>query len=108
MIIIISNVSDFEKPFIRNISLPAVHNTCNMSQGLSGLVPCLSLEEQIYQADDLVSLSRQASTEPLCQDSQSSGSCQTFSMDSDPEEKGFMDVKVIPASFHRSNSQQVH
>ena len=81
-----------------------------MSQGLSGLVPCLSLEDQIYQADSLVSLNSIASlpsTEPFSLSSHSTGSCGTFSMEVGAEEKGFMDVKVTPAAFQRSNSKQV-
>ena len=81
-----------------------------MSQGLSGLVPCLSLEDHIYQAEDLISLNSMASlstTELVNLDRHSLRSCGTYSMESDIEEKGFMDVKVIPSAFHRSNSKQV-
>jgi hypothetical protein len=81
-----------------------------MSQGLSGLVPCLSLEDHIYQADDFISLNSMASlstTEPVSLDRRSLRSCGNYSMESDMDEKGFMDVKVIPAAFHRSNSKQV-
>jgi len=78
-----------------------------MSQGLSGLVPCLSLEDQIYQTDSLVSLNSVTSlpsTELSSLSSHSTGSCGTVQ----EEEEGFMDVRVIPAAFQRSNSKQCY
>jgi len=80
-----------------------------MSQGLSGLVPNLSLEDHIYQVDDLISLTSQTSLpnrELSSPDSHSIRSCDTCCMETEPTEKGVMDVQVVPAAYHRSNSNQ--
>ena len=63
-----------------------------MSQGLVGIGP--------NQAEDLTSLTSSTTREMSSSDMNSVRSC-------DREEKGVMDVQVVPASFHRSNSSQV-
>jgi len=80
-----------------------------MSQGLSGMVPNLSLEDHIYQVDDLISLTSQTSLpnrELSSPDSHSIRSCDTCCMETEPTEKGVMDVQVVPAAYHRTNSNQ--
>ena len=62
-----------------------------MSQGLVGIGP--------NQAEDLTSLTSSTTRKMSSSDSHSVRSCD--------REKGVMDVQVVPASFHRSNSSQV-
>ena len=74
---------------------------------MSGMVPDLSLEDHIYQAEDLISLTSinsLPSGELKRPDSHSMTSCDTCCMETDATEKGMMDVQV----HHRSNSYQVH
>ena len=39
-------------------------------------------------------------------DSHSVRSCDACCMETEPTEKGMMDVRVVPAAYHRSNSNQ--
>jgi len=79
-----------------------------MSQGLSNIVPNLSIEDHLYQAEELIGLTSSNSLprEVSSPDSHSVRSCDTCCMETEPTEKGVMDVRVIPAEYHRSNSNQ--
>jgi len=79
-----------------------------MSQGLSGLVPKLSLEDQIYPPEDLINLSGASSNLPKrdLSSPDSINSCDTCCVENEPTEKGIMDVRVQPAAYHRTNSNQ--
>ena len=75
------------------------------------MVPNLSLEDHIYQVEDMISLTSTNSMptrELSSPDSHSVRSCDTCCMETEPTEKGMMDVHVVPAAYHRSNSNQVH
>jgi len=96
------------------------------SQGLSGLVPNLSLEDHIYQAEDLISLSQTSGSgsarggggvspdtvnnERMRSSSVNSNhslhSGDSCCLDPVPTHRGRMEVNVVPASYHRSNSYQ--
>ena len=88
------------------------------SQGLSSLVPGLSLEDHIYQAEDLISLTgggtmgrgeRQSPDSVGRARSQSAASvrsCESCCLDTEAEARGRLEVSVVPASYHRSNSYQ--
>eukprot|EP00090_Calanus_glacialis_P014030 TRINITY_DN22662_c0_g1_i2.p1 TRINITY_DN22662_c0_g1~~TRINITY_DN22662_c0_g1_i2.p1 ORF type:complete len:378 (-),score=117.05 TRINITY_DN22662_c0_g1_i2:158-1291(-) len=80
-----------------------------MSQSLSSMVPNLSLEDHIYQAEDMISMTNTTSMptrEVSSPDSHSVRSCDACCMETEPTEKGMMDVRVVPAAYHRSNSNQ--
>lgn len=77
-----------------------------MSQ-LTNLVPDLSLEDTILDPEELIMMStpregRDTDTHSL----RSVASCDSCCMDMEPTEKGKLEVRVVPASFHRSNSIQ--
>ena len=94
------------------------------SQGLSSLVPNLSLEDHIYQAEDLISLSQTSgargggggvspdtvNNERMRSSSVNSNhslhSGDSCCLDPVPTHRGRMEVTVVPASYHRSNSYQ--
>lgn len=92
------------------------------SQGLSNLVPNLSLEDHIYQAEDLISLSQTSgargggvspdtvNNERMRSSSVNSNhslhSGDSCCLDPVPTHRGRMEVTVVPASYHRSNSYQ--
>ena len=84
------------------------------SHGLSNLVPNLSLEDHIYQAEDLISLSQgQGSRGGVSPDTvnthtRSASATSNLSINSlePPTHRGRMEVIVTPASYHRSNSHQ--
>ena len=79
-----------------------------MSQGLSSLVPKLSLEDHIYQAEELINLTNSNSMPGREVSSPDSiRSCDSCCIETEPTEKGMMDVRVVPAAYHRSNSNQV-
>jgi len=90
-----------------------------MSQ-LASLVPDLSLDDTMVDPDELIHLttpredgagarrgsarSQDGATSP---DSHSVRSCESCChMEEEPTEKGKLEVRVIPAAFHRSNSTQ--
>jgi len=83
-----------------------------MSQGLSSIIPGLSIDDEEFQADELIA--RTASTggppRPVSPDNasmqsmQSMQSIDTCCTDEEAVEKGKMDVHVVPAHFYRSNS----
>ena len=78
-----------------------------MSQSLSSMVPNLSLEDHIYQAEDMISMTNTTSMptrEVSSPDSHSVRSCDACCMETEPTEKGMMDVRVVPAAYHRSIS----
>jgi len=79
-----------------------------MSHELSRKVPNLSIEDHIHQAvsatEDLISSLSEVSSSDGC----SSRSCHTCCEEIEPTKKGVMDVRVIPAQFHRSNSKQCY
>ena len=75
------------------------------------MVPNLSLEDTIYNAEELISLTRTNSmpTRDLSiPDSIRSCDPDNCCMETEPTEKGMMDVCVVPAAYHRSNSNQVN
>jgi len=79
------------------------------SQGLSSLVPNLSLEDHIYQAEELISLTDTAvdSVGQARSHSVSSvRSCDSCCLDTAAQHRGRLEVVVTPASYHRSNSYQ--
>ena len=85
------------------------------SQGLSSVeslvphVPHLSLEDHIYQAEDLISLTGQDSVGlglPRSQSASSGRSCESCCLDTEAQHKGRLEVTVTPASYRRSNSYQ--
>jgi len=90
------------------------------SQGLSNLVPDLSLEDHIYQPDDLISISqsgahgsvRNGVSPDTVQPYRSSSVASNHSIHSGdscnlepvPTHRGRMDVSVVPSTYQRSNS----
>lgn len=95
-------------PETRNIK----HNNMGDSQGLSNLVPNLSLEDHIYQAEDLISLSQGPGPRGVSPDTvrhaRSASAASNLSINSlePPTHRGRMEVLVTPASYHRTNSHQ--
>eukprot|EP00092_Neocalanus_flemingeri_P020369 GFUD01022067.1.p1 GENE.GFUD01022067.1~~GFUD01022067.1.p1 ORF type:complete len:449 (-),score=114.34 GFUD01022067.1:342-1688(-) len=65
-------------------------------------VPNMSLDDHAYQSEDLISTTREENS----LERHSVKSCDTRYMEPEPTERGLMDVRVIPAAFHRSNSHQ--
>ena len=89
----------------------------NSSQGLSSLVPGLSLEDHIYQAEDLISLTGSGTVardrqspdsvgRPRSQSAASGRSCESCCLDTEAQHRGRLEVSVVPAAYHRSNSYQ--
>jgi len=79
-----------------------------MSQ-LTRLVPDLSLEDTVLDPEELIMMSTPREgrgTSPDNQSLRSVASCDSCCMDLEPTEKGKLEVRVVPASFHRSNSMQ--
>ena len=88
-----------------------------MSQGLSSLVPNLSLEDHIYQAEELITATGAGGAGAVLgvghlpgrgpsPDSHSVRSCESCCMEVEPTERGRLEVCVLPAAFHRSDSYQ--
>jgi len=86
-----------------------------MSQGLSSLVPNLSLEDHIYQAEELITATGGAGAvlgaghlpgRGPSPDSHSIRSCESCCMEVEPTERGRLEVCVLPAAFTRSDSYQ--
>ena len=79
------------------------------SQGLSSLVPHLSLEDHIYQAEDLITLTGSGLDsvgQPRSQSASSVRSCESCCLDTEAQHRGRLEVSVVPAAYHRSNSYQ--
>jgi len=79
------------------------------SQGLSSLVPNLSLEDHIYQADDLIALTGSGLDgvgQPRSQSASSLRSCESCCLDTEAQQKGRLEVRVTPARYQRSDSYQ--
>ena len=77
-------------------------------------MPNLSLEDHIYQAEDLISLSQGpgprggVSPDTVMRHTRSASAASNLSINSlePPTHRGRMEVTVTPASYHRSNSHQ--
>ena len=86
------------------------------SQGLSSLVPNLSLEDHIYQAEELITLSQSqgsgarggVSPDTVLHHTRSASAASNLSINSlePPTHRGRMEVTVTQASYHRTNSHQ--
>ena len=82
----------------------------SQSQSFYSIDSNLSIEDHIYQVVDLISMTTTSmpTMEVSSPDSHSVHSCDTWSMDEEPTERGMLDVRVVPALYHRTNSNQVH